>query len=379
MTGKNGQEALRVAAFINTENLLKRPETEKLISGLPKYVEVFYDCGDAGKRTAENFFTGAEANYLNYDYVFILNFLPPSAAMDKTFVHLLRQEYVLQNLMGDADRIGKLVNILENSPMEGMLCVPADYMNSLNWELYESWSDCFDAVDLWKRQNALRVPIDKSKPPIMAENGCALVKTSAIKGFEQLEFPQMGSVMCAFLLPLYVQQKGKLPAYIICPQSAANLLAGYEAHADMLPETLKIKAEYYQANRVYVQKVEHNMQELQTVLAETKRGRSADNASSKKWIEKLEKDIVELKNGLTQTEEALFFSIEKNQEQSFSLLEQERELQALKKKNQEQSFSLLEQERELQTLKKEYNGVLQSASWKITAPIRKLFSFRSSK
>ena len=38
----------------------------------------------------------------------------------------------------------------------------------------------------------------------------------------------------------------------------------------MLPETLKIKAEYYQANRVYVQKVEHNMQELQTVLAETK-------------------------------------------------------------------------------------------------------------
>ena len=136
---------------------------------------------------------------------------------------------------------------------------------------------------------------------------------------------------------------------------------------------------YHQANRVYVQKVEHNMQELQTVLAETKRGRSADNASSKKWIEKLEKDIVELKNGLTQTEEALFFSIEKNQEQSFSLLEQERELQALKKKNQEQSFSLREQERELQTLKKEYNGVLQSASWKITAPIRKLFSFRSSK
>ncbi|WP_075721210.1 hypothetical protein [Roseburia sp. 499] len=236
----------RIAIFINTQNIM---EPEKVLAECRKFetvAEIFV--GNQSSESLHNLGIDISANFYDYDYVVMINPFKESTREAQS-VRLQRQTYYLKSVLKNISYLEREIDILEQSRYEGMLVPVIDYVKVCNGEDYLGWEDYYTKVVKAVGENQLNVSTDERKAPIISEGGCAIIRTSAIRGFEELKCEEFDSQFICYLLSLYIQSQGYLPGYCMEHEMVANNILGYGAvmpnKVQYFQPIMKLKCEVY--------------------------------------------------------------------------------------------------------------------------------------
>ena len=236
----------KVALFINTENLIYKEIIWKICSEFKDDLEVF-QCNEKSNSLL-HLGMNVKANYDDFDYIVIINPLKKSTTELKS-VLLQRQLYYLQNILGSREQLEKSLKLLENSRIEGMLVPYVDYIKAHNMGHYDNWQDYYSDIKEIADKNDIRIVLSKDKSPVISEDGFAIIKTEAIRGIETVRCEDLDAQGIFYLLSIYMQNKGFLPAYIMKEDLLINNQYGYEAFNEnklqCFPPIMQLESEIY--------------------------------------------------------------------------------------------------------------------------------------
>lgn len=189
-----------------------------------------------------------KANYDDFDYIVIINPLKKSTTELKS-VLLQRQLYYLQNILGSREQLEKSLKLLENSRIEGMLVPYVDYIKAHNMGHYDNWQDYYYDIKEIADKNDIRIVLSKDKSPVISEDGFAIIKTEAIRGIETVRCGDLDAQGIFYLMSIYMQNNGFLPAYIMKEDLLINNQYGYEAFNEnklqCFPPIMQLESEIY--------------------------------------------------------------------------------------------------------------------------------------
>lgn len=233
---------MRIAVFVNLENVINVSRLKNIISHNLAGVEVFYS--ESGDQNLATLCCGVQAKYSDYDFVLMLN-APQRGINETTWLYSIRQDYYLLGMILTPKTLWSAVELMTNDNSIGILTLPVDYYQTENWENYENWADYYSLARRWIIQNELHVSINEQKPPIISSTIC-LIRTKAIEGYADLKVNVFTESFIAYTLSIFCQSNGFLPQYAIPKALLLHNYFGYEAMICLQPEMLKTKQAYYQ-------------------------------------------------------------------------------------------------------------------------------------
>ncbi len=236
----------KVALFINIENLIYKEIIWKICNEFEDDLEVF-QCNEKSNSLL-HLGMNVKANYDDFDYIVIINPLKKSTTELKS-VLLQRQLYYLQNILGSREQLEKSLKLLENSRIEGMLVPYVDYIKAHNMGHYDNWQDYYYDIKEIADKNDIRIVLSKDKSPVISEDGFAIIKTEAIRGIETVRCGDLDAQGIFYLMSIYMQNNGFLPAYIMKEDLLINNQYGYEAFNEnklqCFPPIMQLESEIY--------------------------------------------------------------------------------------------------------------------------------------
>lgn len=236
----------KVALFINIENLIYKEIIWKICNEFEDDLEVF-QCNEKSNSLL-HLGMNVKANYDDFDYIVIINPLKKSTTELKS-VLLQRQLYYLQNILGSREQLEKSLKLLENSRIEGMLVPYVDYIKAHNMGHYDNWQDYYSDIKEIADKNDIRIVLSRDKSPVISEDGFAIIKTEAIRGIETVRCGDLDAQGIFYLMSIYMQNKGFLPAYIMKEDLLINNQYGYEAFNEnklqCFPPIMQLESEIY--------------------------------------------------------------------------------------------------------------------------------------
>ena len=273
----------KLAVFLNKSNLINRKPTVDYLQQVRDLADIFDNETHPGVVSADNLFTGISASYEDYEYILLLNFAKPNDA-EHNSLYLFRQEYAMQNFLQSPHHLEKLIETLSNSPYEGLMVVPPDYAIACSWETLENWLDYYDSISQWAKENNFHVDVAKGKPPLAMGYGCALIKTTALQGFNSLKFDEkeLDSEFLSYAVPVFAQKNGFLPSYIMLSESVAHNMLGYINASNWMPDDMEEKKEeYYRFNKKQNAIIYKALEEL----------KKADDDLRKEYMKTLDREV----------------------------------------------------------------------------------------
>ena len=231
----------KVALFINIENLIYKEIIWKICNEFEGDLEVF-QCNEKSNSLL-HLGMNVKANYDDFDYIVIINPLKKSTTELKS-VLLQRQLYYLQNILGSREQLEKSLKLLENSRIEGMLVPYVDYIKAHNMGHYDNWQDYYSDIKEIADKNDIRIVLSKDKSPVISEDGFAIIKTEAIRGIETVRCGDLDAQGIFYLMSIYMQNNGFLPAYIM----KEDLLINNQYNENKLqcfPPIMQLESEIY--------------------------------------------------------------------------------------------------------------------------------------
>lgn len=114
---------------------------------------------------------------------------------------------------------------------------------------YDNWQDYYSDIKEIADKNDIRIVLSKDKSPVISEDGFAIIKTEAIRGIETVRCEDLDAQGIFYLLSIYMQNKGFLPAYIMKEDLLINNQYGYEAFNEnklqCFPPIMQLESEIY--------------------------------------------------------------------------------------------------------------------------------------
>ena len=319
----------KIAIFANLKNAFEKEALSAHLARFSSITDVFVT--ESAQSDTAPLWTGAEADFSKYDYICLIAstfYKKPSPSL----YSLIRQNYYIDNLLDSPAYLLHAISLLDACQYEGMLTVPGDFLGVCNWETHLKWREQFEAAKVWLSQNHMSVPLDPHKPPVMIENGCALIKVSALGNLKKKIWSSDSFNALPFLLPLHMQHNGFLPAYLIRESNIINNATGLESFVEWMPEIKAARETYYKEYYRYVKEWENefeglkkayqikedDIQKLLTYTAELEKNICQKETNIQELLEytaalekadaRKEQDIEEMKAYIQELEQASFLS-----------------------------------------------------------------------
>ena len=269
----------RIAVFVRRDRFFDESDIDWKLRQLEGYADVFF--GSDGEQSAENVFTGAAARLQDYDYVFVLNWVPREPDGGSTMNLQLQCAAVRAYLQSPA-RMGALCDLLEKHPDWGSLTAADNALRSVQMAAWNEWRGLYPAAVQWRDTNGLQLALDEAKPPVYSTGGCAVYRPAALRGLDRLQFAQTDPLTISYLLPLVVQSNGFMPVRFAAHQDAQLLIAGLQSYAKYMPSQAE---EWHRI--AYVQTLEQQLPEIKNYAAALEQ----QLLEAQNYIARLEKDI----------------------------------------------------------------------------------------
>ena len=290
----------RVAVWVRRDRFFDQSDIDWNLSRLQGCADVFFG-SDAGQ-SAENVFTGAGARLADYDYVFVLNWIPREPDGGSTMNLQLQCAAVRAYLQSPA-RIEALCALLDGHPDWGSLTAADNALRSAQMAAWNEWRGLYPNAVQWRDANKLQLALAEGKPPVYSTNGCAVYRSAALRGLDKLQFDRTDPLTLSYLLPLVVQSNGFMPVRFASHQDAQLLIAGLQGYAKYMP------AQAEEWHRItYVRTLEQQLAGMEQQLEEAHgyaAGLEQQLAEARQYIARLETDIAAKTGSEQRLEEAL--------------------------------------------------------------------------